>query len=143
MIVTLKRNGLQGLFLRLAWGPRRVTSNTRYGILDSAYPNKVTASHGLWIKWLRIGIADWMAFRWAIVLPPFKATARVSAQIKDLFPQAFNLQKVAISKFDIEALKATREILRSQKQFAEADKIRDQIIAYGDIVADKKTKEQK
>ena len=128
MIITLH----DGFLLRWAWGPRRVTSNTRYGKLDSAYPTSITAGLGLWMQWFRRGSRDWLLQRWTIVVPPSKANARIQNALKT----SISNEELPTESIDIAALTAERAKLRAEKRFTEADAIRDKLIAAGVEVSD-------
>lgn len=71
MVITVKRKWV----IALAWGPRRVTSNKRYGT-TKAYPKYVSASFKTWVRWLVQGSWWWVIGKEKIITPPRRAKAR-------------------------------------------------------------------
>jgi cysteinyl-tRNA synthetase len=133
MLITLKNKGLQGVILRAAWGPRRVTTRRRYGKVESAYPSEVTASLSLWFNWLRRGLKQWAYGEVSIVIPQTKATARIRSAIatSDIVTKT-----PVLSELDIKELQERREYLRLIRNFKEADAIREKLEAAGVVVKD-------
>lgn len=130
------------LIIRLAWGPRRVTSSKRYGGLspDQAYPDELTAAEGLWMDWIIAGVERWREGEWRIVVPDTKAEARILDQLQDILgePKESPNESPALSDEEIEALIAKRDALRAEKKFSEADAIRDRLTESGVAVADQR-----
>lgn len=138
MIFTLKR----GFLLKWAWGPRRVTTSKRYKTLnrEEAYPSSVTANHGLWKVWFKLNTIKWIKFylglhEAAIVIPDTKAEARIKQAMTTIdSPDKENCN--LISDDEISQILAKREILRAEKRYEEADKLRDMLISAGVEVSD-------
>lgn len=120
--------------IALAWGPRRVTSSTRYGT-TKAYPSYVTASHSMWFRWLKTGIVEWLKFQQKVVVPDSRATARVQKAIADIPREE---PKPTLDQETIDNLISKREELRLQRKFREADEIRDKLLKAGVSVSDQK-----
>lgn len=123
------------IFIAIAWGPRRATSNKRYGV-SSAYPSHVSASHGLWLHWLKRGIFRWLMWDWKIVIPPSHAKDRVRKAIGHIGKPQQESHKRSAFDLDVGLLLAERESLRRQKRFTEADAIRDKLVAAGVTIKD-------
>ena len=115
--------------IRIAWGPRRATSSTRYGTVESAYPREVTASLSLWAQWVRSGLWRWLTWRWQVVVPPSRAVARVREAIA-------GVSKPGLGDDEIARLTAARAAHRAAGEYAEADRIRDHLRAHGVEVRD-------
>lgn len=116
--------------LKYFWGNRRVSS--KYPHLRP-YPEYVTASIGLWIRWYFQEKRPEV-----IVVDPHRATKRIEDQIKDLreAPETKSLSEEEVNK-----LLSERESYRKAKNFAEADRIRDYLVSYGVTVKDGKLNE--
>ncbi len=125
--------------IRLAWGPRRVTSSKRYGTLkpEDAYPTSISASDTLWMEWIINGIERWRNDEWAVVIPETKAEARIREQIVDLLPEP-EPEPDTISDEEFDRLMEERASLRKERKFEEADRIRDHLEAHGRKVLDAK-----
>jgi len=130
MVITIRSKFL----IALAWGPRRVTSSTRYGT-TKAYPSYVTASHSLWFSWLKSGAIKWLKSTETIVVPDSRATARIQAALEGSQKKE---PTYTLDQDTIDALLKKREELRLQRKFVEADEIRDKLLKAGVSVSDQK-----
>ena len=104
--------------IRIAWGPRSTT-----------YPREVTASIGLWARWIRSGLWRWLTWRWQVVVPPSRAVARVREAIA-------GVSKPGLGDDEIAKLTEARAAYRAAGEYAEADKIRAHLRAHGVEVRD-------
>ena len=115
--------------IQIAWGRRRVSSRASGG--TKAYPSSLTASRRLWRDWINRALA--FDFE-SIVIDQHRATARIEKMIEGI--GADDDQPEAMPQSEIDRLTAERVRLRAERRFAEADEIRDALIAAGVTVAD-------
>ena len=123
------------LIIEAAWGPRVTTSRTR-GMDLRAYPSKIEAHKELIMRWLT-NPGD----RVKVVIAKKKAQARIDAALAHTYqtPEDQRAEPVApITQEEIEDMMAKREELRAARLFADADKIRDYLVAHGVTVSDAK-----
>jgi hypothetical protein len=124
--------------IRAAWGNRRVSSRNR-GLQIEAYPREVWASRGCWLAWFDNVQAN--PDRVFTVIAKKKAQARIDAAMGRVSVDPEMAETVpleAISGEEIEDMLAEREELRAARQFADADRIRDYLVAQGVVVQDRK-----
>jgi hypothetical protein len=146
VLITIRNSGWQGLLLKLAWGPRRVSSKYQKDSSVYAYPREVTASHRLWFIWIfrgkDSGLLRWLRGDCRVVFPNYKAEKRILDSLPLEYSSKTECKKLkgVVNKEEISKLIEKRNLLREQKNFAEADKIRDLLISYGEIVMDSKVK---
>ena len=132
MVLTIKSQFL----IALAWGPRRATRNTRYGVVERLYPRQVSAHYRMWFRWFRSGIWAHLTRNVAIVIPTVHAGQKARTA-----KQAITLSegRVAVDNTHrIKELSAKRQSMRESGQFEEADLLRDEIISLGGSVSDGK-----
>lgn len=124
-----------------AWGPLRVTSNTRYGKLESPYAGEVGAAWRLWLRWFYQGTLRWIRYDVKIVIPTVKTSEKkkILDSVSHLKPQDVE-ERPTLSEAEIEILLEKRKQYRSEKNFTESDKIRDYLIEHGVQVNDQKLK---
>jgi len=102
----------------------------------SAYPESVGAMLLLWMDWLYQD-KNYVS----IVIAKKKAQARIDAALGRVSgdpEMATNDPGTALSQDEIDDLLAERAELRAARQFADADKIRDYLVAKGVQVADQR-----
>lgn len=135
MIITITNKYL----IAVAWGPRRVTSKKRYGELSKwdAYPNSVTASLGLWVKWTLNSILKWIRRDFAVVIPTQQASKK-KRTLSALNKKEKSNDSVGNKDIDINELLVKREQYRLEKNFKEADRIRDILKSHGVDIKDGK-----
>lgn len=122
--------------IRLAWGPRRVSSRALDG--TSAYPESVGATPGLWLAWI--------CQRWNRKAVYVVVTAQGADHGADYMAMVAEREKqqqaermrALMTPEQIASIQNEREAARLAKNFALADKLRDELIAAGVVVADGK-----
>ena len=120
--------------IQAAWGPRRVSGRTR-GMDLAAYPKSVTAAKGLWARWVQ------EVRPMTTVIAKKKAQARIDAALAHTRANPEDQQTEpasAITQDEIDDMLTERLELRAAKQWADADKIRNYLVAHGVTVSDDK-----
>ena len=124
--------------LKAAWGNRRVSSRTR-NMDISAYPKAVTAHPELWRDWFkRVSANPDIDY---VIIAKKKAQARIDAALGSSFDteQSQSVPMTPITQDEVEDMLAERLELRAEKRWADADKIRDYLVAHGIQVRDAKS----
>jgi len=124
--------------IALAFGPRRATSNTRYGKLDSAYPKDVGADHKLWLLWIKDALKRWVALDYYVVIPTKRAKDKSVVSSVRSSEESNPTVGPTLSEEKVQRLLSERQALRDEKSFEEADKIRDYLLEHGVEVRDAK-----
>ena len=123
--------------IALAWGPRRVPSRYKNNPEVYPYPTYVEASVSLWGKWIKEGLVKWVRL---IFLKDTRVQTIVRSA-KSIKPnpkkETKPLSIPTLGEEEITNLLAQREQLRKEKNFEEADKIRDKLVSHGIVVSDK------
>jgi cysteinyl-tRNA synthetase len=120
-----------------AWGKRRASSRNR-GMEITAYPKTVAAAKKLWLDWfdrVQAGQPE------MVVIAKKKAQARIDAALGQTRgdPEYFEAEPQSkITQEEVNELLAERELLRIERDFHSADKIRDYLAANGVVVSDAK-----
>lgn len=120
-----------------AWGERRVSSRKR-GMDLRSYPASVTAMRSLWLLWYDDIAGSRKEY---VVIAKKKAQARIDAALGRTSNDPETVARdsgTAMSQGEIDALLTERDALRAARRFADADKIRDYLVAKGVQVADQK-----
>jgi len=120
--------------IRLAWGPRRVSSKASYG--TKAYPRDVGATLGLWLKWLKSSKGQTLK----IVIsgdPEGGHGLRYKNELRDKAEREEINKRKADVESRLEDLQRERIKARLEKDFDRADAIRDEIVKAGFTVSDK------
>lgn len=114
--------------IQAAWGPRRVSSRNR-GMEIGAYPRSVGAMRSVWVDWI-LHQKDYVT----IVIAKKPAAQRVQDAIAGLDSDEGSMPSICAD--EVRALLDQREEYRAARRFAEADEIRDRLVAAGVQVAD-------
>jgi len=92
----------------------------------------------MWRQWILDGIIRWLKWKVQIVIPRPPAKARIAAALEKI-SQAQLAESPSLEKSEIATLLRRRIGLRKNRNFSEADKIRDQLTEAGVNVRDQAT----
>lgn len=116
--------------IRLAWGKRRVSSRAPAG--TRAYPREVSASAALWLAWIRDNRGEDIV----VVQDTASDIHSMAAELRARWDREAQEAAAFLSDEDAAELERQRSEHRAARRFAEADAIRDRLIASGRAVGD-------
>ena len=116
--------------IRLAWGKRRVSSRAPAG--TRAYPETVGASLKLWLGWIMAK----RGYEAVVVQDTANDIHAMAAELRARWEREAQEAAAFLSDEDAAELERLRSEHRAARRFAEADAIRDRLIASGRAVGD-------